>query len=186
MYAVQRVAHSPVLVPVMLYHIQQPASLTMGDIAQGHLFLLAANLIVYLVEHWHEAIDEVVALLEYLFPVVRHLLFPQCQQHGIGFFFHLEQCIALLQRFVVAVEQVDVGVVILGDDHIQQLPALFPTPCYQCHVVGRYYDKRNKPYMLRQLLISLFVTLELFFRPTLHSCVDFLHGLPVILHVLPL
>ena len=126
--AMQGVTHNHVLVPVALYHLKQAAPLAMGQIAQGDIFVFTAYLLIYIIKDRYEAFYEVVAALVYLLAVGCHLFFPQLhERHVAGPVFLgglLQKGIALLKGFVVPVEVVDIGIVVLRDDDVEEAPAL--------------------------------------------------------------
>ena len=121
----QRVAHGTILEPVSLNHIKQRTSLTMRHILQLHLLTIARNMLVDALEHRQEFLHEGITLLVEEFAIASHLPLPDFHQGKVGFLLHLQESVALLQSLVVVGECLDVGMVVLRDDHVHQFSALF-------------------------------------------------------------
>ena len=129
-------------------------------------------MLVDFLKHRYQLLHESIALLVDKLAVNGHLLLPDFQELHVGLLFHLQQRIALEQRLVVAVERLDIGIVVLGDDHIHQLPALFASSLDEQGVAWRNEDEGYQSDMLRQPLVFLFVALEMLLRTPFHSAID--------------
>ena len=75
-HAVQGISHGSILEPVALNHLQQRSPLTVGDIMQPHLLLVARYMLVNLLEQRHQFVHKRLSLGIEHFSVHRHLLFP--------------------------------------------------------------------------------------------------------------
>ena len=169
MNAVQRVAHSTVLEPVALYHLQQRSALTVRRVAQRHLLVAARNGLVELLKQGYEAFHEVLALGVDQLALACHLLLPQRQNVWVGLLvFVFQHGVALHQRFVIAVQRLYIGAVQLCDDHIHQSASLLAAALNQVRV-GRCYEHDGyQSYMFRQSLIRFLVALKHLLRTPLH------------------
>ena len=119
-----------------------------------------------------ELVDKGAAFGKQLFAVRGHFALPDVEQGCIRFLLHLQQGITLLECLVIVSKSVDIGPVILRDDHIHQPAAFVATAIDEQRVGGRDKDNRYQPDVLRQTSILLLVALEMLFRTTFHSTID--------------
>ena len=79
--------------------------------------------------------------------VLLHLQVEHFQKRGVGIFF-LEQAVALLHRFGVGQEMLQIGTVELRNHIVQKLTPQFATPVNQFLILGAYHDEGNAAYVL--------------------------------------
>ena len=180
-----------VLMPVALDDLQQRSSLAVGEIVKSYRLASGGYLIVELLEQRHQFLDEGIALTVYLFSCLRHLFLPYLQHQRVRDrctpLRLLQQDIPLLVCIVISGKGIDIGTVVLGDDHIHQSTALLTASLYQQGVRGGHHHQRDEPDMLGESLVLLLVPLEVLLLSPLHAAGDELGVLRVlrVLRVLP-
>ena len=85
----------------------------MRHIAQRYRLPVVRNLLIDLLEHRNQFLNESTPFLIDHLTFSSHLLFPDAHQLQVGLLLHLQQGIPLLQGFVIAVQRIQVKVVIL-------------------------------------------------------------------------
>ena len=70
---------------------------------------------------------------------------------------------------VITAQCINIGVVILRDDHVHQASPLFADSFYQQGVSRSHYNEGYQSDMLRQTFILLLVAFEVFLLSTLHA-----------------
>ena len=172
MNSMQRVAYSTVLHPVALYDIEQSASLGVRHIAQRHNLMPIAHMIINLLKHGHHLLHKHLSCVIYALAVARHLLFPYFHECHVGLVVHLQQGVSLLQSLVVAIERLNISIIILRYDYIHEPTSLLAATRDEQLVGRRHKNQRYKTNMLRESFIFLFVALEVLFSAALHATVD--------------
>ena len=168
----QRIAHGTVLQAVALNHVQERSALAMRLIAERHLLAILRDVLIDLLKHRYQFLHESLPLPVDHLTMKRHLLLPDLQEFQVGLLLHLQQRVALKQGLVVAVERLDISVVVLRDYHIHQPPALLAATFDEQGVARRNEDKGYQPDVLRQSLILLLIALEVLLRAPFHSAID--------------
>ena len=102
MHTVERVADNAVFGSVALNHVEQRAAFAMRHIAQRNLLFSGGNLLINPLKNRYQFIDKCLAFLVQFLSVYGHLLFPNLEHGEVGFLFHPQERIPLLQRLVVA------------------------------------------------------------------------------------
>jgi len=170
--AMEAIAHSPVAATVALDDIEQRTTLAVRDITQRHRLVTATDTGINLLKDGDEFLHKLIAFGKDLLALRRHLFLPQLHELHIWLCLSPQQSIALLKGFVVAVQRINILVVILCDDDIHEPAPLLARPGNKTVVRRRDEDERNKAYMLRELLILLVVALEMLMLPGLHGSID--------------
>ena len=148
MHTMKRIAYSPILEAVALYDIKERTALTMRDITQAHHLAVARDMTIDLLKQRNQFLDESLTLLKEQLTIASHLLFPYLHQRRIGLLLHLEQSITLLQSLVVVGQCLNVGRVVLRDDHIHQAASLLASTLNEYRIRRRDKDERYQSYML--------------------------------------
>ena len=116
-----------------------------------------------------------------------HFFLHEGKQFGVRLFLLLQECVALLENFVVACQAVEVRQVVLGYDDVHESSSLFASASNEHLVGGRDEDEWNKSDVLSQsavgflspahyLLLSVFQSAMYFFFGAILSLVDALQG----------
>ena len=169
---VQGVTHDAVFGAVALDNLKEGAPLAMGDVFDGHLFAVAGDALVIMLEDGGEFADKGIATLVDAFALEGHLFLPEADDLRIGLGLLLEHGVALLQSLVVAVDGLHVGVVVLRDDHVHEAAALLAATVDEEGVGGGDHDQGDESDVLRETAVLLFVAPEVLLRAALHAAGD--------------
>ena len=146
------------------------------------MLVVAGNVAVDLLEYGYEGFDESAPLLVDRLSLGCHLLFQHVEQGCVRLFFHLQQGVALLKRFVVAVERLDVSGVVLCNSHVHEVAPLLAAAFDEHRVRRRDKDKGDESDVLRQAFVLFLVAFEVLLLSALHTAIH-LVGVAVVASV---
>ena len=145
----------------------------MRDISKPHLLATSRNRFIKFLKYRNEFCKETPPCPINIGCGKSHLFFPYLIHGRIGYFL-LQQRIPLHQRFVVANQLIEIGLVELRNDQIEKSPTFLTASLYQFRIGRRNHNQRNQSYMIGQAAILFLVPLEYFFLPAFHSAINLL------------